>query len=798
MGMNTMNMPPNMFGGFGGMGMNDMSGMNMGMGFGGGFGGWNGQQGMGGNFGSGNYPNGGYNQQQMHQGPFGSQMHQQQFPNHNYHNRRQGQPYQRGYGRGRGGYGGRGGQFSQFQNPEQGRQQFANGTFDAHNAEDSGIAHQLPNEDHEGRQSQARSDIQRSASQADISVDPARAEAMDGQLQQSVAPSEVANNGETQQDGETDWIEQNDNTNHGTHDDFTAAEDSAQINDAINGSYDDEHQGDGMDYQSAPQDDMKAQTDADAYVSNGKTNDFLSQDVPQMQMPMDTYGGMHVPTPNNNYHQMNNQPWAPHGPRGGRGGYGRGGYRGRGGYGQARGGYGGSYANGMAVPEDITVLAGLDQGPPIDAPKGPKAMREGLPNSGIYSRPGYGNVARRTSHSEQPAEPPRSVATESMAGETEQEAKPEPAATRTRSSSRDRKRKERERSRSVISEDEEARQRRRERRRRRERDLDDDERRSSRKDGDTGSRRDRLRSSSRDDSSSRRHRHRDKDGHRSSRSHRDYSRDSRHHGRRSDDDHANGRDDTRSQSNDHKSRSHRDRDHDRERDRKRDHEKDREHDRDKDKKRSRRDHAPSTAENDFQRRYESSRRSRHSRDDQVETTKEVMGPPSDDVGFKIKGSRSAALKASTVAPAEPASFEPPTGPKKNRNRERNDDQERGQARRSSVQSQQPAAAETKSVDPYAQEREARHRERVLKEQQRRESATLGKRPRESLDGGDSAAEAFDPPTGPKAEKDRGGRRRGDQDGSSKSRRVSYKYEDEERGEERASRVEREREAGRWR
>lgn len=101
-GMPGMN-PMSMFGGFGpgGMGMQDMSGMNMGMGFGGGFGGnWNGQQGMGGNFGAGYYPNAGYNQPQMHQGGYANQ----QFPNHNnYQNQNRFQ--QRGgfAGRGRGG-----------------------------------------------------------------------------------------------------------------------------------------------------------------------------------------------------------------------------------------------------------------------------------------------------------------------------------------------------------------------------------------------------------------------------------------------------------------------------------------------------------------------------------------------------------------------------------------------------------------------------------------------------------------------------------------------------------------------
>lgn len=135
-----MNMNPMaMFGGFGagGMGLNDMSGMNMGMGFNGGYGGnWNGQQNMGGNFGAGYYPNAGYNQQQMHQGAYGNQMHHQQFPNHNYQNRYQGQ---RGFGRGgRGGFGGRGGHVNQWQGQPNAAQ------YGNQQTDDTAFAHQLP------------------------------------------------------------------------------------------------------------------------------------------------------------------------------------------------------------------------------------------------------------------------------------------------------------------------------------------------------------------------------------------------------------------------------------------------------------------------------------------------------------------------------------------------------------------------------------------------------------------------------------------------------------------------------
>lgn len=133
-----------MFGGFGsgGMGMNDMSGMNMGMGFGGNFGGnWNGQSGMGGNFGAGYYPNAGYNQPQMHQGAYGNQMHNQQFPNHNYQNRFQGHRgggYARG---GRGGFGGRGGHVNSFQGPHHAQ---TSGQYGTPQAENASFAQQLP------------------------------------------------------------------------------------------------------------------------------------------------------------------------------------------------------------------------------------------------------------------------------------------------------------------------------------------------------------------------------------------------------------------------------------------------------------------------------------------------------------------------------------------------------------------------------------------------------------------------------------------------------------------------------
>lgn len=94
-----------------------------------------------------------------------------------------------------------------------------------------------------------------------------------------------------------------------------------------------------------------------------------------------------------------------------------------------------------------------------------------------------------------------------------------------------------------------------------------------------------------------------------------------------------------------------------------------------------------------------------------------------------------------------------------------------QERSDEISKNAPKKAET---DHHTLEREARNRERLLKELQRREAmegkgSTGTKR--------DSKVEGRAGPT---------------------ARRVSYKYEDEESSEARATRVESEREAGRWR
>lgn len=85
------------------------------------------------------------------------------------------------------------------------------------------------------------------------------------------------------------------------------------------------------------------------------------------------------------------------------------------------------------------------------------------------------------------------------------------------------------------------------------------------------------------------------------------------------------------------------------------------------------------------------------------------------------------------------------------------------------------SASTKpETDHHTIEREARNRERLVKELQRREA----------MEGKGSNSQ--------RRESKADGR------GGASSRRMSYKYEDEESNEARASRVESEREAGRWR
>lgn len=93
---------------------------------------------------------------------------------------------------------------------------------------------------------------------------------------------------------------------------------------------------------------------------------------------------------------------------------------------------------------------------------------------------------------------------------------------------------------------------------------------------------------------------------------------------------------------------------------------------------------------------------------------------------------------------------------------------------SPVEISKPPTPTKPEMDHHTMEREARNRERLQKELQRREA----------MEGKGSSHKRRD--SKPEIR------------GGAATRRVSYKYEDEESNEARASRVESEREAGRWR
>lgn len=101
-------------------------------------------------------------------------------------------------------------------------------------------------------------------------------------------------------------------------------------------------------------------------------------------------------------------------------------------------------------------------------------------------------------------------------------------------------------------------------------------------------------------------------------------------------------------------------------------------------------------------------------------------------------------------------------------------------------------------DPHALEREARNRERMLREEQRRLSSSLSSstdRKRKSFGAAEEAEKPFAPPTGPSAERAKRARVEGGRTGK---RKISVKYEDEVGdGDGRMGRGEREREMGRW-
>lgn len=713
LGMPGMNMDPSMMfnGGFGGMGgMNDMSMMGMGMG---GFGGMP-NMGMGdptaGFFGG---PQGGYNSN------FGNQMNQ---PFHN--NRGFGRPYGRGNGRGRGpGFRGRG-NFG-FQNQNQNYMSGPQG-YDG------------PPQQYMQQQQQA---VGSQAGVIEQDAQPAR------RGSPSYEPMKSAN-------------DNTDNTNLRpsqplAEGDQGAAADANDIRDADNASAEDDERRRAEENDAVPsQEDAGGEVvDGESFLSRAATectvaevqcdhtehresnaNGFAQHVDNDNQTPLDndvSMNGMDVTMYHDSYQNESQyqQQGFGFGPRG------RGGFRGRGAFRGRGGGFG---YGAMTEATDLTPTPA----PPINAPSGPKAMREGKPNTGWYSRP-------QPTPSMPPAVTPQAEEG-SRSKQTHREETDNRARSLSRSRSRSRHRGRKHRDDEYESEEEYRRRKKEERRKRKDRGRQDEE-----ADGDDDSRKVRSRDESREDeSSSRRHRHRDED--RSSRSHRDRSRDKRRHRHRSrsaeEEPSTNGDKNDRSR---RKSKS----------DRKYEEDYD-ELDRITDNARSRKH---SRREDDHER---SSRHGRSSRDDdkgyererEKTNTRQVIEPPaSDEIGFKIKGSKSAAINPSGMAP-------PPS--KRDRH---------GSRRSSNAVDDSPI-----TLDPYAAERERQHQAREAKEQQRRRSTQsqgLGKRMTRDEDDGDG----FEAPRGPKGDQVRGGgakRRR--------ERKMNVKYEDE------VGDGYEEREAGRWR
>ncbi|OQO11052.1 hypothetical protein B0A48_05307 [Cryoendolithus antarcticus] len=320
--------------------------------------------------------------------------------------------------------------------------------------------------------------------------------------------------------------------------------------------------------------------------------------------------------------------------------------------------------------------------PPVNAPTGPKAMRQGLPNNGRFSRPQPSQppIQPNGRDSQVPTGPSAVRGRSAESGGHKDDRGRDDSRSRSRSKHKSRKHRYEE----DEYESDATYERRKERERRKRKERDREERDGGRSNGKARSRS----ASPVDDSSSRRHRHREDE----KRSRRDRSRDKRKSSYRDEEE-----DDSSSR---RKSKSHRSRDEpdDREKEKSTRHSSRREDDDRKDKDRSSKHSRHPSRERD---------RDRSSRPSVSEQ------PSSDDIGFKIKGSHSNKIN--------PRGMPPPS-----------------RSGRHNSTSEKPAAKAATSSDPYAEERERHKAERALKEQQRRQSTSLGKRGREE-EGGEGGA-----------------------------------------------------------
>ena len=194
----------------------------------------------------------------------------------------------------------------------------------------------------------------------------------------------------------------------------------------------------------------------------------------------------------------------------------------------------------------------------------------------------------------------------------------------------------------------------------------------------------------------------------------------------------------------------------------------RDRDHDRDRKRSRRDRSESPAESEYSSRHHSRRVKRSHGDEAKYESREKKSSE------KTRDRE----KDRTREKDRDRERDRDKDKDKDKSRRRDRDRERGERDRDRDRktTEKASKGSNSEKDPHTLEREARNRERMLKEQQRREAVN--------------------------ADRDGKGSRRWDssnkQDrGLAGGRRLSYKYEDEEGDQARAARIEEEREAIRW-
>lgn len=546
----------------------------------------------------------------------------------------------------------------------------------------------------------------------------------------------------------------------------------------------------------APADDVVAiETTEERSSSKENDNQELSTNVQDDELkPIQTIDQLDF----TNVAQINAMPTAPTGPSG-------------------RGGFHGNFNDRIASrsmgPPHIPALTPKPLDIPINAPTGPKAMREGLPNTSLvnlrarggYSALGRGGVRLNGSHTEPPL---TSVRSRSESPEKEKEEGGTRDRDHTRSPSVDRERdrdrrsekyKRRHRHRSTSdSEDETDRDRRSDRHRRRRRhrstslsDDDEDRRRERRRKRER--KHDDIDENDKDEALSAESRTNGEDVERSRSQSPAESRRSSHRSRRDrererdrDRDKDRERDKERSHRSSH--RSHRDRSRDRSRDRGRD----RSPERDRDRRRRRHDSVESREKDrDVGGESQPSALVEEIKPEiKIPSGPRAMSMTNGTNGIEIKGASARRQSIHGAEDKEKSSrtashIEERKGKDRDRERERERDRDRDaersrehrrDSRANGHESSISSVNAKPAIDPHTLEREARNRERLLKEAQRMAGLAA------SAAGG-----------GRKRSRDEGAPVGGDDARKGRKHRRS----DREADEDRIARLENERESSRW-